>query len=196
MNSQVENEQSKKDVILQTTLQLINELDIADITVRKIANRANVNISLVNYYFGTKDNLLNTAVRTILTSFMDTFIVLENEMIDPKERLKQFLIQYAKVIQMNPFIPRQFLHKDMYTFESQKEYVKFVQSLGLNKILVIMREVTGEQEDQANVNILFHLLGGTLLPIIMESPLKEVLIYQIPDLEKNIDLLFSNYFGE
>ncbi|MGO1033510.1 TetR/AcrR family transcriptional regulator, partial [Clostridioides difficile] len=42
-------------------LNLLNEVDdIEEITVRKIAERANVGVGLINYHFKTKDNLLST----------------------------------------------------------------------------------------------------------------------------------------
>lgn len=55
------NDFSKKDLILQTTLELIKNEGIEQVTVRKIANRANVNAALINYHFGSKDKLLNDA---------------------------------------------------------------------------------------------------------------------------------------
>ena len=49
-------------------MQLIDEEGFEGITIRKVAKRANVNVALINYYFGSKDKLLNAAVKNILNS--------------------------------------------------------------------------------------------------------------------------------
>lgn len=54
------------------------------VTIRKIADLSATNISLVNYYFGSKENLLSEAIEVILNGFQHTFSILDNTAIPPK----------------------------------------------------------------------------------------------------------------
>lgn len=45
-----EKDVTRKDLILQATLQLIDDEGFDAISSRKIAKRANVNVALINYY--------------------------------------------------------------------------------------------------------------------------------------------------
>ena len=122
---------SKKQRILDATLDLIDEYGFEGITTRKIADRANVNVALINYYFGTKDALINQVVKIILSSLKEPFAHLEDRNLQPRERLKQFFLAYLKIYHMYPSIITLLLQKDRIQFESQKEYMNFVQALGI-----------------------------------------------------------------
>lgn len=53
---------SKKDRILEVVLDMMaNGTNMGEVTVRDIAGIANVNIALINYYYGSKDNLIYIA---------------------------------------------------------------------------------------------------------------------------------------
>jgi AcrR family transcriptional regulator len=53
--------------ILDAAIALIAEIGWADITTRKVAERAGVNNALIHYYFGSKDALLREAIRVAFT---------------------------------------------------------------------------------------------------------------------------------
>lgn len=196
MGANQDKEQSKKELILQTTLQLLKEKGLEGVTIRNIARHADINPALINYYFGSKDKLVNIAIKNILTTALDTFATLENNNLPPKERLKQFLIQYVKIVKTYPSIFRRALHKKTFEFDSQKEYLEFFNVMGLNKILATVKEITGEEEHQKNVVVISHLIGAIVLPVLAEPLLKKSFPYELPSLEENINLLFSHYFSE
>jgi AcrR family transcriptional regulator len=88
-----------KERILQTTMALLNEVeDIGTITMRQIAERAQVGIGSINYHFQSKDNLLNEAVGRMMgdqaSRWYEPF---DKEEIDPVSRLKMLLIDTANI---------------------------------------------------------------------------------------------------
>ena len=64
-----------KECIIRATVSLINEKgdDIDEITVRDICKRAGVGLGLVNYYFESKDKLIETCVERIINGIVEKF---------------------------------------------------------------------------------------------------------------------------
>ena len=62
-----------KEKILRATLDLTKREGFEGITIKKIAEASSTNVALVNYYFGSKENLINDSVKLILNSFEYTF---------------------------------------------------------------------------------------------------------------------------
>jgi AcrR family transcriptional regulator len=101
-----ESEPDAKGRILQVTIDILNEVDDPTrITVRQIAERADVGIGSINYHFQSKDNLLNEAVGKIMMEEAGHwFEPVTDTDIDPVTRLKmlfkqtsQIAVRYAKL---------------------------------------------------------------------------------------------------
>lgn len=69
------NSEETKEVIIRETISLIQEMggDVEQITIRKIANKSNVGIGLINHYFKSKDDLLEICVQKIITGVITSF---------------------------------------------------------------------------------------------------------------------------
>ena len=85
----------KKDIkkaIIDATIKLIDEKgsNPDDITVRDICKEADVGVSLINYHFQTKENLIAQCVQTIIGSVIGKFPSMVKALPDmmPLERLK------------------------------------------------------------------------------------------------------------
>lgn len=103
MNS---NDDNAKDKIIKITMDMLNEVDEPDkITVRQIAQRANVGIGLINYHFQSKENLLFKAVSdTMSTLAKELQKSKDGKPENPVEKLKlmlkelvDFAIRYNKL---------------------------------------------------------------------------------------------------
>lgn len=82
-----------KDSLIQATIQLLTKnKNSGKITARQIANEAGVNLAMINYYFSSKDALVNLAVSKIMEEQADELKVIRSSNIPPKQRLKEFLI--------------------------------------------------------------------------------------------------------
>lgn len=64
-----------KEQIINTTIELIQEHngDVSKITIRKISERANVGLGLINYHFGSKENLIIDCVQRIINNVVMCF---------------------------------------------------------------------------------------------------------------------------
>ena len=64
-----------KEVIIDVTTELIRENNgnVTKITSRKIAERAEVGLGLINYHFGSKENLITICVQRIINNVVMCF---------------------------------------------------------------------------------------------------------------------------
>jgi len=85
-----------KKRILQAAIELINEQEPETVTVRQIAERAQVGVGLINYHFQTKDNLLNEAVGGSMSDVAIQWLQ-ANEQGDPVLRLKNLLKETSSI---------------------------------------------------------------------------------------------------
>lgn len=82
-----------KKKIIKVTMDILNEVDEPDkITIRQIAERANVGVGLINYHFQSKENLLYKAVSDTMSELAEDLQKSKNgEIEDPIQKLKAML---------------------------------------------------------------------------------------------------------
>ncbi len=87
-----EKEHSTQDAILLATIDCINEYGIEHLTTRMIAEKAGANIASINYYFRTKEILVNQALEiTIKHMLEDVNLSIENPDLDFREVLQDVI---------------------------------------------------------------------------------------------------------
>lgn len=79
---------SAKNHIIEVTTELIEQYEgnTKDITARMIAGKANIGLGLINYHFGSKENLITECVQRIIGKVVTEFQMTGNYETD-KERL-------------------------------------------------------------------------------------------------------------
>lgn len=119
-------QQEVKQRILQAAIELIREVQAFEkVSMRKIAERAGVAVSMVNYHFQTKENLINRAVQSYVGRVIagsESQPAAEGaaapaadqaEAPDPIERMHRHLKQAADFIAAHPGISRVSILRDM-----------------------------------------------------------------------------------
>ncbi|WP_314304353.1 TetR/AcrR family transcriptional regulator [Brevibacillus parabrevis] len=185
-----------KAKILQTTLELIKSEGFESVTVRKIAADSGTNVALVNYYFGSKDRLINEALSSFLGSFQDTFDVLDDLTVAPKARLRQFLTSYVSVISQYPELVARIFAIGGAVFTSQYQYGQFLRSIGFVKVRSVLQELTGEADQELLQMMIMQLFGAIFLPALLKSTLSTGAGIEVGSIERQMDLLFARYFHE
>ena len=84
-----------KDRIIKATLDIISGEGFQNVTIRKIAAMAGVNVAAVNYHFGSKDAVINEALNMVTLLLEETFRCLRADDLDPEARLACFVRQYS-----------------------------------------------------------------------------------------------------
>ncbi|MEI8215740.1 MAG: TetR/AcrR family transcriptional regulator [Eubacteriales bacterium] len=190
----------QKAKILEVTLNIIKEDGFNSLTVRKIAKDAKVNVAMINYYFGSKGNLLNQVIAIILDNFKESFIYLDDLSRPPIERIKLFLKSYAEICYKNKSTIRVFMLNGAFEYLSQREYFAFIKSFGFHKVTEIMGEIASEENEQRQAMIALQIIGAIIFPTVMldainaEFKVEDSLIED--NIDKYIDLLLNKYIAE
>jgi len=187
---------NRKERILQAALDLVKTEGFDGATVRRIASRAGVNAALVNYHFGSKERLLNAAVRRLADSFRETFAVLDEADAPPRERLRRFLLQYVSLARQYPFIVQRMLADDPSFFDTRMAYAEFLRNIGVKRVQRTIGEICGERDPGKLTVMMTHLLGAAFLPVLIEPLYRQVTGQPFPEAEKRIDMLLERYFPE
>jgi AcrR family transcriptional regulator len=188
--------QQTKEKILDATLEFIQKEGFEAVTIRKIAELSATNISLVNYYFGSKENLLSEAIEVILNGFQHTFSILDNTAMPPQDRLKQFLLNYLQVIRQYPELLSRIIAMGSTPFTSQQEYGRFLNIMGFPKVQSTIKELTGEQQPERLLAMMLQIFGAIFLPALMSPILESGAVVEIPSVEEQLNLLFERYFDQ
>ena len=177
----------KKEVILQVTLDMIKEEGFDKITIRKIAKAARVNIAMINYYFGSKENLMSQAIAVILENIKDAFKLLDETQKPPVIRLRGFLTQYAITCLQNPGAFRQFIQRGIFDYDSQKDFFLFLKSFGFHKVMDVIGEITGETDEERQIMIMLQIMGGIIFPTVMITPISLIMEFDVKNIEQKVE---------
>jgi AcrR family transcriptional regulator len=100
-----------KEQILQATITCIEKWGIAGVTARRVAQIAGVNIASINYYFGTKENLLNETFKATSKHLsVDTGMLLSAKDLSSFSLIKIFLTFLSIGIHKYPRLVHTFIN--------------------------------------------------------------------------------------
>lgn len=88
-----EGEEKRRDALIAAAIQLVAEGGAAAATVRAIAERAGVTPGLIRHYFASKDELTQTAYRSVMEAMTQSAVLSLGDAVadDPKARLAVFV---------------------------------------------------------------------------------------------------------
>ena len=88
-----------KERLISTAVDLLLEAEKPEeITSRQIAAKAGTNLAMINYYFESKDQLLNLAISKIMESSANSFLSTPKTFLPPRERLQKMLYELCEMV--------------------------------------------------------------------------------------------------
>lgn len=166
-----------KEKIIQVTMDLIAEVGFQNITIRKIAARAGVNVAAVNYHFGSKDALINEALRHVTHQLINIFEYLKTGNEDEETKLSTFITNYIHIMFEYPDIIKNMISHAIYDqpFDVQEEYLVFIQNEGFELLKqTIAKKVPGLDDSILSLKTL-NLVSGLNFPFLIGSHMKNIL---------------------
>jgi AcrR family transcriptional regulator len=139
-----------KQRLVRVTVELLRDSpDPSNVTVRQIAARAEVGIGLINYYFGSRDSLINEAIGMLISEKVEPYL---NESLasaqSPMERLVELVVASGEVAALYPQYAETSL---VYTLMHEKMDVPAM-------ILPLLRGILGENRPELEIRWMAYSL--------------------------------------
>lgn len=160
------NRPEAKAQILQAALELLESQGIRQVTVRKIAARAGVNLAAVNYYFGSKDEAIFAALQSLRSRFGKAFEHLQAAGAAPRERLAAFMNAYCETVFAYPNLVKAFVTQSL-NAEIQQDYAAFVRREGLALITQTLGEMLPTADDEMLRMKAFQMMSSLVLILLV-----------------------------
>lgn len=187
---------NQKDKIIQATTELINENqgDLNLVTARKIADKAEVGLGLINYHFGSKDQLITECVQRIIKEQIIVLKPSDSDVVstiqDDKQRLISWSKQVFEFLYTNRSICGISILGDMHNNEMLSNSV--YTQLGLEKA------IQSDMDEHKKKQIIFVLVSTMQGAFMQDNVVKNRLGYDLSNQEEReqyiealVDLLFA-----
>lgn len=92
-----------RDRLVKAALDCFLTDDYHRVSTRRIAEQAGANVSMIRYYFGSKEGLYEEMIRETLTPLLD---VLDGPMLASTDGFRDFLNLYYRTISAHPEFPK------------------------------------------------------------------------------------------
>ena len=163
----------KQIEILQVAEQLFADEGFDGTSIRDIAKKANVNIAMISYYFGSKEKMLEALVLNRISDMRLQLENLYNENIPPFDKVDKMVELYITRINKNHRIYQIILFefstkKRELNFESFTEMKK--NNLETFKNIIKEGQDSGEFQQDINVALLPPVIMGTYFQFHQNKP--------------------------
>lgn len=184
-----------RDKIIDATLHLLDKEGLSNVTVRKIATLANVNVASLHYYFGSKDQTLWAAFTYVQNKLTTTYTQLDQPSLSKKERLTNFIYAYMTTALKHPdlfkYIMSQLMNDETSITDSIKNTLHQDMLLRLKALLPLDEPYVSMRLLQLMSGLAFPILLGPNLTLIGGLSLEEE-----PMLNDYIEQLVTTYLSD
>ncbi|MHB1419658.1 MAG: TetR/AcrR family transcriptional regulator [Bacillota bacterium] len=154
----VQYELDTKERIIDATIALIKEnKNVNQITMRSIAEKAEVGIGLINYHFQTKDNLIKQCVQQVIGELFGKSDEEKLDNLQPIDKLKLIIKYVVSFIMTNPELSRISMLTDL---TSAKENDNSDHTMKL--YYPVFKEVFGETKNEIEIKVIIQVITATI----------------------------------
>lgn len=187
----VKNRINVKEHIINVTTELLERYggDTKRITARIIAEKAGIGLGLINYHFGSKDNLITICVQRIIEKVVADF-KMEKDFETDKERLTAWAVYVFHFLFEHPAISKISILGDLHSYSMESNSVHTQKGF----MLALKQDVA--DEDKAILS--FILTAAMQVAFLGSGTVKELLGYDFTKtedrsayIEKLADVLFE-----
>ncbi len=179
-------ESVKKKIIL-ATISNIEKGGINSVTTRKVAKEAGVNIASINYYFGSKKELLRSIMGQTLNHFLqDIEIILAQEDLSSYSLFKVFLTFILNGSLQYPNMMKALLNNNLYNAGYSEKFFQQLKPVIVKAENLIMQSSNNKDLRKAKASLM-QMVNTVLTPGITLSIQKKLFGL---NLSRQEDLLF------
>lgn len=175
-------ELSTKQKIVFATIECIEKEGINAVTTRSIAREANVNSAAINYYFGSKEKLIDEVFDYLQKDFLMDFTEMIGKDADLRTTVEELVVYMMQGTIKYPNIVRAVLYEPFINNNDNCVYIDKVNELCRELYKKIGRERVIHDEKMHRVNIV-QLISSSLLVGVFPGFFKDFLGMDLKDEE-------------
>ncbi|MDD5399473.1 MAG: TetR/AcrR family transcriptional regulator [Dehalococcoidia bacterium] len=156
----------KKTHIIDTVLKMISEGGDHNFTTREIAAKAKVNIAAINYYFGSKDDLIKLAEEDYFRRIADVHMASIKTGKNVEETLLNYCIRYSEFVLANPGLQRNMMSRIISDRQARPEISIALQN-NVIRIKNVLRDTLSRLDDKTLNHISVIFLSAVFYPILL-----------------------------
>lgn len=157
----------KRTSILQSAEKLFAELGYEGTSTRQIARDAGANMSMISYYFGSKEGVFHEVINKRLKDFNTELTSIHEDRISPMDKLMRVIEGYAHRILSNISFHK-LMHRELSLAQRPEMYGKFKEAMSANLTVIenIMNEgIADESFRKVDIRMLIATIMGTITSV-------------------------------
>lgn len=186
-----------REKIIIATIDFIEKYGVHAVTTRGIANEAKVNVAAINYYFGSKEKLLDETLKLTMKNLQyDIEEILTRKNQTPGEMLKSCLYFFLAGSMKYAGITNAHLYGLFVASRQDGPFVEFCRSM-LSKLVSNLSECDSTRSREEIELLVAQVFSSVMTPSVFSGIFKESLGMDFRDpsvQQKYIGMLVSQYY--
>lgn len=185
----------KKEIIMNAALELFAEKGFEGTSIRDLANKADVNIAMVNYYFGSKDKLFEAMVEyraTFMRGKLDE--IDSNPSLSEIEKVDAIIESYVGRLLSQPAFHR-VLYQELLMGEREALHNSIVTIFSKNKHVlksIIEKGIRKKVFNKVDPELTMSTLVGTINQVMLSKSICSIMVKHEPGFDPYTDTAFKN----
>lgn len=165
----------KRNDILNAAEKLFSEHGYEGTSTRQIAKESGANMSMINYYFGSKEGVFLEIMEDRISEFKSHLDQINEDQIPPKEKLLKVVDQYASRIFSNISFHKM-MHRELSLTQRPEMFGQIRDAMASNRLIIeniIEQGIADGSFRQVDVRMSIVTIMGTIT-LVATSPTKAV----------------------
>lgn len=185
----------KKEIIMNAAIELFAEKGFEGTSIRDLATKADVNVAMVNYYFGSKDKLFEALIEqkaTFMRGRLDE--IASNKKLSEIEKIDAIVESYVGRILSQPAFHR-VLHQELLMGERESLHQNIVKVFGKNTLVlknIIEQGIKKKIFKKVDPELTMATLIGTINQVMLSKTMCTMFINREENFDPYTDVAFKN----
>ncbi|MEO9885331.1 MAG: TetR/AcrR family transcriptional regulator [Balneola sp.] len=174
-------EKETEEKIFEAARLIFQERGFEGARMQEIADKANINKSMLHYYYRSKDNLFFEVFKAGIKKIIPQLLAILNKEIDLKIKIKEIVEFYYFTFDKDPQLPSFIIYE---MNQNEKRFKEFVSTQGvslpqsyIDQVNVAIKEKT--IKDIAPHQLLMNIISLCLMPIVAKNMVQ--MIFNLDD---------------
>jgi AcrR family transcriptional regulator len=159
--------QDKRTNILSAAEQLFSEMGYEGTSTRQIAKEAGANMSMISYYFGSKEGVFLEIMNERIKGFNAQLVIINEDSITPHQKLMRVIEEYTTRILTNISFHKM-MHRELSLAQRPEMYCKLKDAISANLIVIekiINEGIAAGTFRSVDVRMLIATIMGTITSV-------------------------------